>query len=105
MPHLVVIDQNGTEHIIEGQSGGKIMEVLREVNFGVAAICGGLCACATCHIYIDGSWTARLPAKGPSEQDMLTDLTHYRPEVSRLSCQLVFTPELHGLKLTIPPDE
>jgi 2Fe-2S ferredoxin len=105
MPHMVVIDQNGVEHIIEGRTDCKVMETLREFAFGVPAICGGLCSCATCHVYIDSSWMARLPAKSPSEQDMLTDLSHYHPPASRLSCQLVFTPTLHGLKLTIPPDE
>jgi ferredoxin, 2Fe-2S len=105
MPHIVVIDQHGNEHIVERPAGCKVMEVLRELEFGVAAICGGLCACATCHVYIESSWTAQLPAKSSNEQDMLSDLTHYRAATSRLSCQLVFTPELDGLKLTIPPDE
>jgi 2Fe-2S ferredoxin len=105
MPHMVVVDQQGAEHLIEGRTDCKVMETLRELEFGVPAVCGGLCSCATCHVYVDSSWMERLPAKSPSEQDMLTDLSHYRPAVSRLSCQLVFTHELHGLKLTIPPDE
>jgi ferredoxin, 2Fe-2S len=105
MPNIVVVDQNGREHRVECQVGTKLMETLRDLEFGVAAICGGMCACATCHVYIDSAWLARLPAKQGDEQDMLDDLTHYREFASRLSCQLVFTAELDGLRLTIAPDE
>jgi ferredoxin, 2Fe-2S len=105
MPHIAVVDQNGVEHIIEGKVGARVMETLRDLDFGVAAVCGGLCACATCHVYIDAHWAARLPDKHSDERDALTDLAHYRDGISRLSCQLWFSSELHGLRLTIAPDE
>jgi ferredoxin len=63
MPHMVVVDQRGrrsqgTEHRIEGRTDGKVMETLRELEFG------GLCSCATCHLYIDSGWMERLPVTG-----------------------------------------
>ena len=105
MPHMVVVDLNGTEHIVEGRIGSKLMELLRDLEYGVSAVCGGQCACATCHVYIDDSWMARLPAKSADEQDALSYLAHYRDSASRLSCQLLFSAELHGLRLVIAPDE
>jgi 2Fe-2S ferredoxin len=85
--------------------GRTLMEVLRELDYGVAAACGGLCSCATCHVYIDQTWVERLPPCGPDERDALTDLAHYREQYSRLSCQLWVTRELDGLRLAIAPDE
>ena len=80
------------------------MEILRELDYGVAAICGGLCSCATCHVYVDEAWMARLPKRQSDEQDLLTELADYRSANSRLSCQVDFTEALSGLKVTIAPD-
>ncbi len=80
------------------------MEILRELDYGVAAICGGLCSCATCHVYIDEAWVDRLPAKQSDEQELLVELTDYREQTSRLSCQVEFTEDLDNLKLTIAED-
>ena len=70
--------------------GLKVMEVLRELDYGVAAICGGMCSCATCHIYVDPAWVDKLPPPMSDERDLLTELSHYR-ENSRLSCQVEIT--------------
>lgn len=105
MPSIVVVDQSGTEHIVNARAGCRVMEILRELDYGVAAVCGGLCACATCHVYVDERWTAQLPDKQSDEQDALSVLSHYREAVSRLSCQVIMTAELHGLRVTIAPDE
>ena len=104
MPDLIVIDRDGKEHTVEARPGLKVMETLRELEYGVAAICGGMCSCATCHIYIDPDWLDRLPRKQSDEQDLLSELSHTQ-ENSRLSCQLEFTEALSGLKITIAPDE
>lgn len=104
MAVLKVVDRDGVEHEVESQTGVKVMEVLRELDYGIAAICGGMCSCATCHIYVDPEWAARVPAPMSDETDLLTELTHYEPR-SRLSCQIDFTPALDGLKVTIAPDE
>jgi 2Fe-2S ferredoxin len=105
MAGLRVTDRSGVEHEIEGRTGIKLMENLRELDYGVAAICGGMCSCATCHVYVDPDWIAKLPAMMSDEREMLSALEHYEPEVSRLSCQVEFTPDLDGLRLTIAPDE
>jgi 2Fe-2S ferredoxin len=104
MARMTVVDRDGKAHDIEAKTGLKIMEVLRELDYGVAAICGGLCSCATCHIYVDPAWAARLPAKQTDEQELLTELSDYRADASRLSCQVEFTEALSGIRVTIAPD-
>ncbi len=104
MALLRVIDRDGQEHEVEAKTGLKVMETLRELDYGVAAICGGMCSCATCHIYIDPDWQARLPAPMSDERELLTELAHTQDN-SRLSCQVEFTAELAGLRVTIAPDE
>jgi ferredoxin, 2Fe-2S len=104
MARMSVVDRDGRVHEIEAKPGLKIMEILRELDYGVAAICGGLCSCATCHIFVDADWVAKLPKKQSDEQDLLMELSDYDPASSRLSCQVDFTPELSGIKVTIAPD-
>jgi len=104
MARMTVVDRDGKEHVIEAKPGLKLMEILRELDYGVAAICGGLCSCATCHVFVDESWVERLPKKQSDEQELLTELSDYRPAASRLSCQVDFTESLDGLKVTIAPD-
>ena len=104
MARMTVVDRDGKEHEIEAKTGLKIMEVLRELDYGVAAICGGLCSCATCHVYVDEKWVSRLPKKQSDEQELLTELPDYREATSRLSCQVDFTDELSGIKVTIAAD-
>lgn len=105
MANIVVVDRDDKEHVVEGRAGLKVMETLRELDFGVAAICGGLCSCATCHILVDPEWMDKLPAKQSDEQDLLAELAHYEEPRSRLSCQVEFTDALDGLKIKIAPDE
>jgi 2Fe-2S ferredoxin len=105
MAKMLVKDRDGVEHEIEGQLGVKLMETLREYDYGVTAICGGLCSCATCHIFVAPEWIPRLPAPQGDEKELLVELQHYDPSRSRLSCQVDFTPELDGLRLEVAPDE
>ena len=104
MALLRVIDRDGQEQEVEAKVGLKVMEILRELDYGVAAICGGMCSCATCHIYVDADWQSRLPAPMSDERELLTELAHTQDN-SRLSCQIEFTAELSGLRVTIAPDE
>lgn len=104
MPLMSVIDRDGTEHEIEVSTGLKVMEVLRELDQGVAAICGGMCSCATCHVYIDPAWFQRLPPPMSDERELLSGLSQANSE-SRLSCQIELTEALTGLRVTIAPDE
>jgi ferredoxin, 2Fe-2S len=104
MTLLRVVDRDGIEHEIDGNAGFTLMENLRDLEYGVGAICGGMCACATCHVYVDPAWLPKLGPVLSDERDLLADLTTRR-ENSRLSCQVKFTPDLAGLKVEIAPDE
>jgi len=101
---LRVVNRNGVEVEVQASAGSSLMEPLRDIEDGVAAICGGMCSCATCHVYIDESWVGKLPAAHSDETDMLQDLTSRRPN-SRLSCQVTLADALDGLKATIAPEE
>ena len=104
MPTVRVIDRDSVERAVEAPSGATLMEPLRDMDDGVAAICGGMCSCATCHVYVDPEWLPKLPPPMSDEGDMLADLTSRQPN-SRLSCQIVLTDALSGLKVTIAPEE
>ena len=104
MPMVRVIDRDGTERELDAPSGAPLMEPLRDMDDGVAAICGGMCSCATCHVYVDAEWVAKLPAPMSDESDMLGDLISRR-ENSRLSCQIILTDAISGVKVTIAPEE
>ena len=104
MALMRVVDRDGQEHEIEARTGLKVMENLRELDYGIAAICGGMCSCATCHVYVDPAWVDRVPAAMSDERELLSELAHAEDN-SRLSCQIEFTPALAGLRVTIAPDE
>jgi 2Fe-2S ferredoxin len=104
MPTVLVTDRDGVERTLQAPSGATLMEPLRDMDNGVAAICGGMCSCATCHVYVDAGWQSRLPAIMSDESDMLGDLGTRRPN-SRLSCQIVLNDSLSGLKVSIAPEE
>ncbi len=103
MPTLRVVDRDGVEHTITAVSGTSLMEPLRDLGT-VAAICGGMCSCATCHVYVDPEWVAKLPPAMSDEKDMLGDLTS-RHDNSRLACQIQVTDAISGLKVSVAPEE
>ena len=105
MAIMRVTDRDGQVHEVEGRPGLKIMETLRELDYGVTAICGGLCSCATCHILIEPAWMSRLPSPQGDEKELMVELQNYDSSRSRLSCQVDFNEALDGLPLTIAPDE
>jgi len=80
------------------------MEVLREFDWGVAAICGGMCSCATCHVYVDQAWQDKFPRREMDEEELLEFLDGFRPG-SRLSCQLELREHHDGLQVELAPDE
>ena len=104
MPLLHVVNRDGVEVEIKAPSGGVLMEPLRDMDDGVSAICGGMCSCATCHVYVDPAWVDKLPARMSDETDMLKDLTSFR-ENSRLSCQIQLSDALDGLRVSIAPED
>jgi 2Fe-2S ferredoxin len=104
MALIRVTDQDGTEHEVQGNTGFTLMENLRELEYGVAAICGGMMACATCHVWVDPQWLDKLPPQQSDELEMVRELSTYRSN-SRLSCQIKFTEQLSGIALRIADDE
>jgi ferredoxin, 2Fe-2S len=104
MPTVRVIDRDGAERELNAPNGSTLMEPLRDMDDGVAAICGGMCSCATCHVYVDEAWIGKLPNPMSDETDMLGDLISRKPN-SRLSCQVILNDALSGLKVTVAPEE
>ena len=96
-------DREGKEIEIEGRDGWTIMEMLREAGLPITAECGGACACATCHVYVAEEWVEKLIPATDMEVDMLDMALAVQPN-SRLSCQLVCTEELDGIKVTLAPE-
>ncbi len=104
MPQLIVVDRSGRERAVEGEAGLSVMEVIRDNGFDeLLALCGGACACATCHVHVDDAWMDRMPAMGPDEDDLL-DTSDFRQANSRLSCQVPFEAGLDGLRVIIAPE-
>ena len=100
--HLLVTDHNGREHQLEALEGWRVMEVIRDWGLSIKAECGGACTCATCHVYIDQAWIPRLAPPNDEEIDQLDSAFFVEPN-SRLACQLLVSPELNGLRLTLAP--
>ena len=102
MPKITYIEHNGKTHQIEVANGLSVMEGAVQNNIpGIDADCGGSCACATCHVYVDEKWFIKLPKKDSSEEDML-DMAYEPKKFSRLSCQLTVTNDLDGLVVKMP---
>ncbi len=99
---IVVADQDGQEHRLPAEEGWRAMEVIRDWGLGIKAECGGACACATCHVYVEGDWAAALPPASDEEIDMLDGAFDVR-ETSRLSCQILLDSKLDGLRLRLAP--
>ena len=104
MASMVVKDRDGQARTIEAKSGLKLMEVLRDEDCGVAAICGGLCSCATCHVYVAADWARRVPPPEVDELIMLKGLVDYREGVSRLSCQIEMGDHLIDMEIEVAPE-
>ena len=105
MAKLIVVTRDGTEHEIEGDTSLTVMENIRDAGFDeLLALCGGCCSCATCHVHVDPAFADRLPAMSEDEDDLLESSDHRAPN-SRLSCQLPFSADLDGLKVTIAPED
>ena len=105
MPKLIVVNREGAEQALDGDAGLSVMEVIRDNGIDeLLALCGGCCSCATCHVYVDPAFADALPALSEDENDLL-DSSDHRNETSRLSCQLVMSDALDGLRITIAPED
>ena len=102
MPKITFIEHDGTEHSVEAEIGSTVMEnAIRNLVPGIEAECGGACACATCHVYVDDAWTDVVGGPSAMEEDMLDFAYDVRPN-SRLSCQIRIADDMDGLTVTTP---
>ena len=97
-----VTDHDGKIHQLEATVGFSLMEIIRDAGLDVEAICGGCCACATCHCYIQGDWISKIQSANDDEESMLDQAFDVQKN-SRLSCQIPFTEELNGINVTLAP--
>jgi ferredoxin, 2Fe-2S len=105
MPKIKYIEHNGKEHEIEVPVGWSVMEgAVKNLVPGIDADCGGACACATCHVYVDPAWIGKLTPKQDMEETML-DFAQDLESNSRLSCQIKVTSELDGLVVKMPKSQ
>ncbi len=99
-----VTDRDGVVHELDAIEGWRVMEIIRDHGLPIKAECGGACACATCHVYVDDDWLDKLPEMRDDEEEML-DTALEVEDNSRLSCQIIFQPDLDGLKMTLAPED
>jgi ferredoxin, 2Fe-2S len=105
MAQISFIDSNGQTRTVEGENGATVMETaIRNGIPEIEAECGGACACATCHVYVDPAWTDQVGKPQPMEEDMLDFAWEVQPN-SRLSCQIKVRPELDGLVVRTPAQQ
>ena len=102
MPKITYIEHTGKSHSVEVPKELSVMEGAIQNNIpGIDADCGGSCACATCHVYVDEQWFSKLPNKENAEEDML-DMAYEPKKNSRLSCQITAEDSLDGLVVKMP---
>ena len=102
MPRITFIEHNGTERTVDADNGLSVMEAAIDNGVpGIDADCGGGCSCATCHVFVDPAWLAKVGPPNDNEDAMLS-VSNDRQENSRLSCQIKLTDDLDGLVVTTP---
>lgn len=105
MPKVIYITTDGIHHEVQVENGYSVMEGAINNNIeGIVAECGGACACATCHSYIDEAWLGKLPPMDDMEDSML-DAAYERRLNSRLTCQIEMHPGLDGLIVHVAENE
>lgn len=103
---VTLTDQAGNvTRISDAKPGMSLMEAARDAGVdGIIAECGGACSCATCHVYVDEDWLARVGPPDDVEEDMLDMVDDIRQPNSRLSCQIALSEKLDGLSATVAPE-
>ncbi|NBX74762.1 MAG: ferredoxin [Alphaproteobacteria bacterium] len=99
---IIVTDMDGKSHELPAEEDWSVMEIIRDHGIPILAQCGGSCACATCHVYVDAAWQDKLPEANEEEIGMLDGAFDVQKN-SRLACQIVFNSSLDGLTLTLAP--
>ncbi len=102
---LIVENREGELMTLQAEASQTLMEIMRSGGVDeILALCGGTCSCATCHGIVDPAFAARLEPIGDDENDLL-DSSDHRVATSRLSCQVVFSEALDGLRVTLAPED
>ncbi len=102
MAKITFIQPDGVKDEVDAEAGMTVMEAAKQSDVaGIDAECGGSCACATCHVYVDDAWREKVGKPQNMEEDMLDFAFDVREE-SRLACQIRITPELDGLVVRVP---
>ena len=105
MAKITYVQHDGTEQVVDVKAGMSVMEgAIKNGVPGIDADCGGACACATCHVYIDTAWTEKVGGPNTMEESMLDFAEGVEPN-SRLSCQVKITEELDGLVVRLPESQ
>jgi len=105
MAKITYIEHDGTEHVIDVKTGQSVMEGAVKHNVpGIDADCGGACACATCHVYVDEAWREKTGTPTAMEESMLDFAEGVEPN-SRLSCQIKVSDALDGLIVRMPESQ
>ncbi len=100
---ILLKDREGNKQILEGDTNSTLMEIIRDDGIDIEAACGGCCACATCHVYIDDKWLSKIQPMDEDEESMLDQAFDVRSN-SRLSCQIKLSDELDGIELELAPE-
>ena len=103
MSKIFVKDREGGMHELAADNGLTLMEIIRDAGLDIEAACGGCCACATCHVYVDKDWKEKLPIIEVDEESMLDQAFHVTME-SRLGCQIEYNDNFNGIKLILAPE-
>ncbi len=102
MARIIFVEHNGTRHEVDAANGTTVMEAaVNNMVPGIDADCGGACACATCHVYVDDAWLNKTGSIDSMEESMLDFASDMKPN-SRLSCQISVSDDLDGLVVTMP---
>jgi ferredoxin, 2Fe-2S len=102
MPKITYIEHNGREHVVDVPVGTSVMRGAVDNRIpGIDGDCGGQCACATCHVFVDPAWADRTGGRTETEEDMLDFAAGTQPN-SRLACQIATTTVLDGLIVRMP---
>ena len=103
MTKIIVKDRQGIAQELSADIGLTLMEIIRDAGMDIEAACGGCCACATCHLYVDKDWFSKLSTREDDEESMLDQAFNVKDN-SRLGCQIEFNDELDGIKVELAPE-
>ena len=105
MAKITYVEFSGAEHVLDVKPGLSVMEGAVKNNVpGIAADCGGACACAPCHVYVDDAWREKTGEASAMEESMLDFAENVQPN-SRLSCQIKVSDALDGLVVRMPESQ